>query len=101
MIINRNYKTAEKIGYGFNAIHLAGWAESHNTDLAVAVAIHAISEPTTGRTPDEIWESPKRSEYDHICMAINEYLICGDFDYPVDGYFWWGEAQIHISDSAE
>jgi len=65
------------------------WANSRETDMAVAVAIHAISDDK--RSPDEIWESPTDAEWDHVCMAVNEYVRHGDFYPDASGYCWGQE----------
>ena len=82
--MNRNYNTP---------FVPAEWASSRETDMAVAVAIHAISGPT--RTPQEIWEAPTPSEWDHVTMAVQEYVTNGDFPDDPDGYCW-GQEKIKL-----
>lgn len=67
------------------------WAASRETHIAVATAIHAISGP--GRTPEAIWEDPTPAEWDHVCMAVENYIGAGLFPAEDDGrYPWGGEA---------
>lgn len=62
------------------------WANSRHTDMAVAVAIHAIA--SGDRTPEAIWEAPTQAEWDHVCMAVEDYVRHGDYAYDPDGYAW-------------
>lgn len=64
----------------------AEWALSHGTCLAVAVAIHAISDDT--RSPEAIVSSPTPAELHLVAMAVQEYVEHGDFPYELDGYEW-------------
>lgn len=64
------------------------WASSRETDMAVAVAIHAISD--SSRSPEAIWEAPTQAEWDHVTMAVQEYVENGDFP-RMDGYCWGQE----------
>lgn len=61
------------------------WCASRETHPTVATAIHAISD--SRRTPDMIWEAPEPSEWDHVTMAVEEYLAHGDFDAEPDGRY--------------
>ena len=67
----------------------ADWASSRQTDLAVAVAIHAIA--SSNRTPAAIWEAPTSAEYDHVVMAIENYIANGVFEADLGGYCWGQE----------
>ena len=78
--MNRNYTAP--------AIH-EQWANDRQTDMPVAVAIHAIAGPS--RSPDDIWEGPTATEYDHVCMAVLEYVMHGDYDLNDNGYRWGQE----------
>jgi hypothetical protein len=82
--MNRNYQTP--------AVP-ASWADSRQTDMAVAVAIHAISGGK--RTPETIWEAPTPAEWGRVHMAVEEYVRHGDFEHDPTGYCW-GQEKIHI-----
>ena len=69
------------------------WADTRETDMAVATAIHAIS--ASERTPEAIWDAPTREEWDHVVMAIEEYVRHGDFAANPAGYFW-GQEVVQI-----
>jgi len=73
------------------------WASSRQTDMAVAVAIHAIADRT--RSADAIWEAPTAAEWDHVIMAVEEYIREGDFDFDPSGYCW-GQETIRIEEPA-
>lgn len=66
----------------------ADWAESRETHPAVAMAIHAIADER--RTAEAIWEAPTSAEWDHVAMAVENYLIHGDFEPEADGRYPWG-----------
>jgi len=70
------------------------WANDRNTDMAVAVAIHAIAD--NKRTPEAIWELPTRAEWEHVAMAIEEYVREGDFEFDPSGYCW-GQETVRIA----
>jgi hypothetical protein len=78
--MNRNYETPRVN---------ADWAMSRETDMAVATAIHAIAGKT--RTAESIWEAPTPEEWQHVTMAVAEYVANGDFDYDARGYSWGAE----------
>lgn len=67
------------------------WADSRNTDLEVAIAIHAIADPD--RSANDIWEAPTNAEWDHVIMAITEYVAHGDTD---QREFNWGQESFNI-----
>lgn len=87
--MNRNYESARHIRQNFP--NIAQWADSSNTSEIVAAAIHAIAD--SNRSAEEIWEAPTKSEYDHVIMAVLEYLYFGDYEPDENGYFW-GETKI-------
>lgn len=78
--MNRNY-TAPPID--------APWSTDRQTDMAVAVAIHAIADAS--RSPEDIWSDPTPSEFEHVCMAVEEYVVHGDYAANEDGYCWGQE----------
>ena len=65
------------------------WAQSRSTDMAIAVAIHAIS--TDDRSPEAIWDAPIGGEYEQVLAAVAEYVANGDFS---SGPFYWGDEHI-------
>jgi hypothetical protein len=69
------------------------WASSRQTDLAVAVAIHAIA--STDRTPEAIWEAPTNAEWDHVVVAVQNYVDNGVFEADPAGYCW-GQETVHF-----
>ena len=79
MTANRNYATP---------IVDREWSNSRETHPAVAVAIHAIADRK--RSADAIWRAPTPDEWDHVVVAVEEYLIHGDFDREPDGQYSWG-----------
>ena len=81
---NRNYTAP--------AIH-EQWANDRQTDMPVAVAIHAISDAS--RSAEAIWDDPTPAECDHVCMAVQEYVDHGDFDANENGYCWGQETVPH------
>ena len=64
------------------------WATSRETHIAVATAIHAISGPS--RSAEAIWEAPTPAEWDHVCMAVENYINAGLFAAEDDGRYPWG-----------
>mgnify|MGYP006370375519 FL=1 len=83
--MNRNYETPRVA---------ADWANSRDTDMAVAVAIHAIAD--SKRSPEAIWQAPTPAEWDNVTMAVEEYVMHGDFEYDPSGYCW-GQETVRIS----
>ncbi len=81
--MNRNYQTPTVP---------TEWSVSRETHHAVAVAIHAISGRT--RSPEAIWEAPTTTEWDHVQMAVEEYISHGDFQAEDDGRYPWGEEVV-------
>ena len=92
--MNRNYPTAEQMNIPAADIRL--WAADRRTDEAVAVGIHAIAD--SSRSAQDIWESPTDVEAQHVEMAVQDYVIHGDFD---AGEFRWGEYRFVVSDGHE
>ena len=80
---NRNYPTRPFPPLG------ARVCETHQ---AVAVAIHAISH--SSRSPEAIWGAPTTAEWDHVTMAVEEYVSHGDFRAEEDGRYPWGQEAI-------
>jgi len=72
------------------------WANSRNTHMAVATAIHAISDDR--RDAQLIWENPTIAEWDHVAMAVENYVMSGEFHAENDGRYAWGDFSIYISD---
>jgi hypothetical protein len=72
----------------------AEWANSRETDMAVATAIHAIADDR--RSPEAIWENPTEAEWDHVVMAVEEYVRHGDFAIDPTGYCW-GQEIVRIA----
>ena len=70
------------------------WADERNTHPAVATAIHAIAGGT--RTPEAIWEDPTPAEWDHVAMAVENYVAEGEFPAEPDGRYVWGDDAIVI-----
>ena len=68
------------------------WADSRETHIAVATAIHAIAD--SRRTPEAIWEAPTPAEWDHVKMAVEEYVRLGNFPAEDDGRYSWGQEAI-------
>jgi hypothetical protein len=58
------------------------WASGRETHPAVATAIHAIAD--SNRSPDSIWEAPTPVEWDHVGMAVQEYIAHGDYEPTTD-----------------
>jgi hypothetical protein len=72
----------------------AQWGSSRETDAAVAMAIHAISDTT--RSPQTIWDDPTPTEWEHVAMAIAYYVTAGAFDATDDGKYQWGLETIAV-----
>lgn len=73
------------------------WANSRETSMPVAIAIHAIAD--SKRSAEAIWEAPTAAEFDHVTMAVEEYVTNGDFDWQPR--FFWGEETIEIAEPTE
>jgi len=70
------------------------WADSRETHIAVATAINAISGPD--RNAEAIWEDPTQAEWDHVCMAVENYISAGLFPAEDDGRYSWGCAVVTL-----
>lgn len=70
------------------------WATSRNTDMIVAVAIHAIAD--SKRSAEQIWEEPTAAEYDNVKMAIENYISCGVFDADENNRYCWGNETVSL-----
>ncbi len=70
------------------------WADSRNTHIAVATAIHAISD--SKRTPEQIWTAPTDTEVDHVIMAVRQYIDAGIFPANEWGQYAWGDETLRI-----
>jgi hypothetical protein len=70
------------------------WGSPRETDAAVAMAIHAISDTT--RSPDDIWEDPTPTEWDSVVTTIKNYITAGVFDAKDDGKYYWGMETINL-----
>ena len=77
----------------------ADWASSRETHPAVAMAIHAISD--SSRSPEAIWEAPTSNEWDHVAMAVENYVANGVFTAEDDGRYPWGGECIVIESAAQ
>lgn len=84
--MNRNYEAA--------AVSHHAWVDTHETHPAVAAAIHAIASVT--RDVEMIWEAPTSAEWDKVTMAVEEYLMRGDFDREDDGRYCWGQTCVEV-----
>ncbi len=73
----------------------AEWADSRETHPAVAMAIHAISD--SSRSPEAIWEAPTPAEWDHVCMAVEEYVKRGLFPAEDDGRYYCGQEVVEVA----
>lgn len=56
--------------------------------MAVATAIHAIADAS--RSPEQIWSEPTPAEWDHVTMAVENYVQSGAFPASDDGRYPWG-----------
>lgn len=73
----------------------AEWADSRETHKAVAMAIHAIAGGS--RTPEAIWANPTPAEWDHVTMAVENYINAGVFPAEDDGRYNWGQEVITLA----
>ncbi|NLX17604.1 MAG: hypothetical protein GXY45_11660, partial [Ramlibacter sp.] len=48
------------------------------------------------RTPEQIWEDPTPAEWDHVTMAVENYIDCGLCPAEDDGRYAWGLEAIEI-----
>lgn len=70
----------------------ARWADSRETHPAVATAIHAIADKT--RSPEAIWEAPTPAEWQHVAMAVEQYVTAGLFERMGEEGYSWGEETL-------
>lgn len=84
--MNRNYRTPSVE---------TRWADTRETHPAVAMAIHAIAD--SKRSPEAIWDDPTPAEWDHVTMAVEEYITRGDFPAEPDGRYPWGVEAVTLS----
>lgn len=75
------------------------WADSRNTHIAVATAIHAIADSI--RTADRIWEDPTTYECGRVEMAVAEYIAHGDFPAAPDGQYCWGCEVVRLPPASD
>lgn len=68
------------------------WSDTRETHPAVAMAIHAIADDK--RSPEAIWDAPTPAEFDHVCMAVEEYVNRGLFDRET--IYQWGQEVVTI-----
>ena len=73
----------------------AHWYLSRETHPAVAAAIHAISD--SNRSPETIWDAPTAAEWDHVAMAVENYVNAGLFPAEADGAYPWGAETIRLT----
>lgn len=73
------------------------WADSRETHIAVATAIHAIS--SHGRTAELIWAEPTPAEWDAVTQAVENYVASGDFAAEPSGRYAWGCEAITLEDA--
>jgi len=73
------------------------WANSRETHIAVATAIHAIAFPK--RPAETIWAAPTAAEVLQVTAAVKEYIAKGDFPTEPDGRYQWGDEVIVIGES--
>lgn len=97
--MSRNYPSMIQLINHYGRVEsrdaLARWADSHETHLAVATAIHAIA--GADRSPEAIWEGPTAAEWDNVTMAVEEYVAQGDFAAEDDGRYPWGAEAIDLT----
>ena len=86
------YKSINRLDISAEGLEV--WASARETDAVVAHAIHAIADKN--RDAAEIWECPTSAEFDHVRMAIENYVDAGDYE-PQPSYRW-GEESISITD---
>jgi len=90
-----NYRTMRSIRQDDPV--LAYWAASRETHVAVAAGIFAIA--TSERTPEKIWQEPTAAEWDHVTMAVEQYIRDGEAPASDDGRYQWGEEAITLQEN--
>lgn len=88
--MNLNYRTPTEIRR--EVTDLVHWADVRNTNMAVATAIHALAD--SKRSAEMIWEEPTSAEWNHVEIAVEQYVRSGFFEPESDGCYHWGEATI-------
>lgn len=73
----------------------ADWAASRETHMAVATALHAIADDK--RSAEMIWEDPTPAEWDHVTMAVENYVSAGVFPAEDDGRYAWGQEAVTVA----
>lgn len=86
--MNRNYNLPISKSYA------DAWGSSRETHPAVVMAIHALAD--SKRTAEAIWEDPTSAEWDHVTIAVQEYVTVGDFPTESDGRYSWGMEFIRL-----
>jgi hypothetical protein len=86
-----NYPTPSSIG---TLNQFRAWGNPRETDEVVVAAIFAIAD--SNRSADAIWESPTPAEFDHVKMAVEEYVREGYFAEREDGCYHWGQEKVCI-----
>lgn len=86
MTASRNYPKPESLA---TRSQLRAFGAPRETHEAVVAAIFAIA--SSKRPADAIWTAPTPAEWDHVTMAVQEYITHGDFE-PEDSYSWGQEA---------
>ena len=84
--------------YAHPTIETTAWCDGRETHPAVGAAIHAIADDK--RSAEDIWESPTATEFDHVTMAVEEYLAHGDFEPTTTGRYMWGQEAITLPTEA-
>ena len=74
---------------------LAAWGNVRETATPVVAGIFAIA--TTERSAEAIWRAPTQSEWDHVKMAIAEFVRNGDFERAHDNRYEWGEETMTVT----
>jgi hypothetical protein len=77
-----------------NSDNLRLWANARETHIAVANAIFAIAD--SSRTAESIWENPTSAEWDHVVMAVEQYLANDLVKTSPDGRYEWGLEAIEL-----
>ena len=47
--------------------------------------------------PEAIWEAPTAAEWDHVAMAVENYVDNGVFSAEPDGRYAWGQESVVIA----
>jgi hypothetical protein len=91
--MSRNYPNPDSLA---TLAQLRAWGGPRETHEAVVAAIFAIAD---GKRPAvAIWENPTAAEWDHVGMAVEEYVRNGDFPAEGDGRYPWGQEAVHVGE---